>query len=88
MRHNHSAIDDPDALSQVMARVSDGDGNVRSTYIGADNRARGQLAGFILGPPPGARSRCHPFRTERLRRAGSPEKTSLLMDNSKVVKRK
>lgn len=33
----------------VMALVSDLDANVRSTYIGADNRAAGQLAGFIFG---------------------------------------
>jgi LacI family transcriptional regulator len=33
----------------VIALVSDVDANVRSTYIGADNRAGGQLAGFILG---------------------------------------
>jgi LacI family transcriptional regulator len=33
----------------VIALVSDLDANVRSTYIGADNRAAGQLAGFIFG---------------------------------------
>ena len=33
----------------VMALVSDLDANARSTYIGADNRAAGQLAGFIFG---------------------------------------
>ena len=33
----------------VIALVSDLDANARSTYIGADNRAAGQLAGFIFG---------------------------------------
>jgi LacI family transcriptional regulator len=33
----------------VMALVSDLDATTRSTYIGADNRAAGQLAGFVLG---------------------------------------
>jgi LacI family transcriptional regulator len=33
----------------VIALVSDLDANVRSTYIGADNRAAGRLAGFIFG---------------------------------------
>jgi len=34
---------------QVIALVSDLDANVRSAYIGGDNRAAGQLAGFIFG---------------------------------------
>jgi len=33
----------------VIALVSDLDANVRSTYIGGDNRAAGELAGFIFG---------------------------------------
>jgi LacI family transcriptional regulator len=33
----------------VIALISDLDPNVRSTYIGGDNRAAGQLAGFIFG---------------------------------------
>jgi LacI family transcriptional regulator len=33
----------------VIALVSDLDASVRSTYIGGDNRAAGQLAGFIFG---------------------------------------
>src|SRR5260370_3952286 len=33
----------------VIALVSDLDGNVRSTYVGGDNRAAGQLAAFIFG---------------------------------------
>jgi LacI family transcriptional regulator len=33
----------------VVALVSDLDANVRSAYIGSDNRAAGQLAAFILG---------------------------------------
>ena len=33
----------------VIALISDLDANVRSTYIGADNRAAGELAGFIFG---------------------------------------
>ena len=33
----------------VIALISDLDANVRSTYIGGDNRAAGQLAGFIFG---------------------------------------
>lgn len=33
----------------VMALVSDLDATTRSTYIGVDNRAAGQLAGFVLG---------------------------------------
>ena len=33
----------------VIAFVSDLDASVRTTYIGGDNRAAGQLAGFILG---------------------------------------
>ena len=33
----------------VIALVSDLDASVRTTYIGGDNRAAGQLAGFIFG---------------------------------------
>ncbi len=33
----------------VIALVSDLDANVRSTYVGGDNRAAGQLAAFIFG---------------------------------------
>lgn len=33
----------------VIALVSDLDANLRSTYIGGDNRAAGRLAGFIFG---------------------------------------
>jgi LacI family transcriptional regulator len=33
----------------VIALISDLDANVRSTYIGGDNRAAGQLAGLIFG---------------------------------------
>jgi LacI family transcriptional regulator len=33
----------------VVALISDLDANVRSTYIGSDNHAAGQLAGFIFG---------------------------------------
>jgi len=45
-----SALLDLRALGiPVIALVSDLDANVRSTYIGADNRAAGQLAGFIFG---------------------------------------
>jgi LacI family transcriptional regulator len=33
----------------VIALISDFDANVRSTYIGSDNWAAGQLAGFIFG---------------------------------------
>ena len=33
----------------VVALVSDLDASVRSTYIGSDNHAAGQLAGFIFG---------------------------------------
>jgi ABC-type sugar transport system substrate-binding protein len=84
MRHNHSVIDDPDALLPAMALVSDVDANVRSTYIGADNRAGGQFAGLILGRRLEREAAAFPSESKGSQGQGLLKKTSLLMDNSKI----